>query len=198
LKTAASLADFFRQEQQYPRVIALFEATIPLLKKRAGEHHTDTLSSLNYLALCYRAVGNDDKALAIFRESLKIRQTHSPNAWTTFNTMSRLGELLLELGKLDEAESHLVTGCDGLLNRCKDLPFHASLRVGEAIERCIRYYERKNNAAQQDVYQKRLKQWKEKQREKSNAPQHRNEYRGLVFFKRTGIRTRLEVWPATG
>lgn len=49
--------------------------------------------------------------------SLAIREKSQPEDWSTFNTLSMLGQALLGQGKFTEAEPLLLQGCAGMLER---------------------------------------------------------------------------------
>jgi hypothetical protein len=94
----------------------------------------------------------------MLREALAIREKKEPEAWTTFNTQSMLGEALLGLarsaskgadkeslaraaGYFKEAELRLVKGYEGMKAREKTIPPQAAVRLPEALDRLIALYE---------------------------------------------------------
>jgi hypothetical protein len=62
-----------------------------------------------------------------------------PDEWSTFSTMSVLGESLLGQTKFAEAEPLLLKGYEGLKERAKVIP-PGNLRTAEALERLVRFY----------------------------------------------------------
>ena len=65
---------------------------------------------------------NWNEAELQLRASLTIRQKIEPDKWTTFETMSVLGEALLNQQRLSEAEPLLVNGYQGMKRRQDTIP----------------------------------------------------------------------------
>jgi tetratricopeptide (TPR) repeat protein len=203
--------------------ITVFERALATHSARLGPDHPDTLTSMNNLAMAYRAAGRLDEALPLFeqaatgmekrayrhehaggiigttvvayeaagqvaraeawrrkwlahvkdtagadslpyagelaalglnllqlkkwaeaeaalRECLIIRQ-QQPEAWTTFNTRSMLGEALLGQQQSAEAEPLLLSGYEGLKARQDDIPQAVrAQRLIEVVDRLIALY----------------------------------------------------------
>ncbi len=81
------------------------------------------------------------EAEPILREALAIRQQHEPDTWTTFNTQSMLGGALTGQQKYAEAEPLLVQGYEGLQQRSAEIPPEGQVRLSEALERLVAFYE---------------------------------------------------------
>jgi tRNA A-37 threonylcarbamoyl transferase component Bud32 len=79
-------------------------------------------------------------AEALLRDCLAIRQKTEPQAWTTFNAMSMLGEALQRQGKHAQAEQLLLQGYGGMKAREKSIPKEAVTRLAEALDRLIALY----------------------------------------------------------
>jgi len=80
------------------------------------------------------------EAEAALRECLAIRQ-QQPEAGTTFNTRSMLGEALLGQQQSAEAEPLLLSGCEGLKARQDEIPQAVGVqRLIEALDRLIALY----------------------------------------------------------
>jgi eukaryotic-like serine/threonine-protein kinase len=80
-------------------------------------------------------------AEALLRECLAIREGQEPEAWTTFNTRSMLGEALMGQEKYAEAEPLLVAGYEGMNAREATIPPEAKVRLTEALSRLVGLYE---------------------------------------------------------
>src|SRR5262249_30644539 len=76
----------------------------------------------------------------VLRECLTLREKAWPDAWTTFNTRSLLGESLLGQKKYADAEPLLVKGYEGMKQREKTIPPQGSSRIPEALDRLIGLY----------------------------------------------------------
>jgi tetratricopeptide (TPR) repeat protein len=83
-----------------------------------------------------------DEAEPALREALSLREKSEPEAWTTFNSRSLLGEALAGQKKYTEARPLLVQGFDGLKARAAQIPEPLrALRLGEAADRLVRLCE---------------------------------------------------------
>ncbi len=86
----------------------------------------------------------------VLRECLAIREKKEPDAWTTFNTKSMLGEALLGQKNYADAEPLLLAGYEEMKKREDKIPPQGKIRLTEALERLVRIYEatdRKDDAA---------------------------------------------------
>jgi serine/threonine protein kinase len=97
-----------------------------------------------------------DEAEPLIRESLVIRENAQPDAWTTFNTKSMLGGVLLAEKKLAEAEPLLLDGYKGMKDREAAIPPQGKVRIPEALERLVKLYEAKGNEAEAAAWRGKL------------------------------------------
>jgi len=81
------------------------------------------------------------EAEKVLRESLAIRTAAEPEAWTTFNTQSLLGEALLGQKKYAAAEPLLMQGYAGMKEQQARIPPEARARFVEALQRLVKLYE---------------------------------------------------------
>jgi tetratricopeptide (TPR) repeat protein len=77
------------------------------------------------------------EAEAVLREALTIREAKEPDAWTTFDTNSLLGEALFGQKKYAKAEPLLKAGYEGVKQRAEKIPPQSKDRVTEALDRLI-------------------------------------------------------------
>jgi serine/threonine protein kinase/tetratricopeptide (TPR) repeat protein len=101
------------------------------------------------------------EAEPLLRESLTIREATKPEAWSTFNNKSILGEAMLEQGKFAEAEPLLLNGYAGLKDNPsipKGLEGHDRRR--EALERIVRLYDAWDKAEPGQGYDAKAADWK--------------------------------------
>jgi hypothetical protein len=84
--------------------------------------------------------GRAAEAETALRESLTLRETHEPEAWTTFQTRSLLGQALLSQNKYADAEPFLLQGFEGLMQHERQVPLHAKHRLTEAVQRLVELY----------------------------------------------------------
>ncbi len=71
------------------------------------------------------------------RECLTIRRKIQPDDWTTFDTMSMLGEALLDQKKFVEAEPLLLQGYEGMKQREDKIPSQDKPHLAKAHERLV-------------------------------------------------------------
>jgi len=79
------------------------------------------------------------------RETVSIRQKLQPDAWTTFNTLSMLGEALFGQNQLQDAETLLLAGYEGMNARRESIPAEAIRRLEHAVARLVELYQRLND-----------------------------------------------------
>lgn len=89
------------------------------------------------------------------RECQAIREKTQPDRWSTFNTRSMLGGVLLRQQKYSEAESLLLTAYEGLKQREESIPNMGGgeLRIPEALDRLIELYTATNKPDEGQKYQ---------------------------------------------
>jgi hypothetical protein len=103
------------------------------------------------------AIKEYDRAEPILRECLAIRAKREPDAWTTFNTQSLLGEALLGQARTEgkrgdkealvratglyrEAERLLLAGYEAMKKREKAVSPQGRLRLPESADRLVELY----------------------------------------------------------
>ncbi|HMF16778.1 MAG TPA: CHAT domain-containing tetratricopeptide repeat protein [Gemmataceae bacterium] len=93
---------FFRNAS-YAESIPHFEKAVVLASKLFGAEHANTAAIMNTLASAHKYSGNMDRALSLYKESLRIRElTKDPKAVAT--GLNNLALLYDELGKHELAE----------------------------------------------------------------------------------------------
>ena len=81
------------------------------------------------------------EAEPVLLECFAIRMELTPDAWSTFNTQSWLGEALLGQQKYIEAEPLLIAGYVGMKKREATIPPESRSRLSMACERLVLLYE---------------------------------------------------------
>ena len=92
----------------------------------------------------------------VLRECLALREDKDPDAWTTFNARSMLGEALNGQNKPAEAEPLLVQGYEGLRQRAEKIPKEGKHRLAESLERLVQLYEATGKQDKAKRWQKKL------------------------------------------
>jgi tetratricopeptide (TPR) repeat protein len=96
---------------------------------------------MNRLATTQVALGQFDKAEALLRESLAIREDRRPDEWETFHTKSMLGQSLLGLKRYADAEPFLLAGYEGIKLREAKLSKQNRSYLTDALDRVVQLYD---------------------------------------------------------
>ncbi len=96
------------------------------------------------------------EAEPLLKEAIEIRQRTQPDMWTTYNTVSMLGGVLMQQNKNAEAEPLLIKGYEGLAARESSIPPQGRLRVAEALQRLIKFYRATDKTDQAEKYSRLL------------------------------------------
>jgi serine/threonine protein kinase len=111
---------------------------------RLFEHHPNSqghAASLAARGATLLLEGKPADAELKLRECLTLRKRIEPDAWTTFEAESMLGEALAAQKKYAEAEPLLVSGYQGLKSREEAIPAVDRPRLARALDRLITLYE---------------------------------------------------------
>jgi CHAT domain-containing protein len=88
-------------------IVRLWQQILVIREKQLGPEHLDIATSLNKLALLYRAGGRYGEAEPLYRRSLAIREkVLGPGHPDTATILNNLGRLLESQGRFGEAEFH--------------------------------------------------------------------------------------------
>jgi hypothetical protein len=100
--------------------------------------------------------GKAAEAEPLVRDSLAFREKAEPDAWTTFNSKSLLGGVLLGKKDFTEAEPLLVAGYEGMKKREDKIPNEGKTRLTEALERLVQLYKATDKKDEAAKWQKEL------------------------------------------
>jgi CHAT domain-containing protein/Tfp pilus assembly protein PilF len=88
------------------QVVRVWQQILAFSEKQLGPEHLDIATSLNKLALLYRAEGRYEEAEPLYRRSLAIREkVLGPGHPDTATILNNLGRLIESQGRYGEAES---------------------------------------------------------------------------------------------
>jgi hypothetical protein len=149
----------YRQANQGDKAVPILKEFIASHRKQLPKDDPRFAGLIDQVALDLIKCEQFPTAEEMLREALAIREKKEPEAWTTFNTQSMLGEALLGLarsankgadkeslaraaGYFKEAELRLVKGYEGLKAREDTIPKvpQAAVRLPEALDRLIEFY----------------------------------------------------------
>ena len=110
-------------------------------KENEGADSLKYANGLASLSLILFRLQKPAEAELLLRECLQIRESRHPNEWTSFYTMSLIGDCLLAQQQYADAEPLLLRGFEGLETLLAKLPPRDRVRRTEAIERLVKLYE---------------------------------------------------------
>jgi serine/threonine protein kinase/tetratricopeptide (TPR) repeat protein len=135
VRTASLLLDCLEARQDHHGSIELAFANLESARRRLPADSLELAEHLGRLGRILVWSGESAEAEPILRECFAVRQATEPQAWTTFQAMSLLGEALTNLGRFEEAEPLLLEGFEKM-----DPPLEKSIQGREALERLVALY----------------------------------------------------------
>jgi hypothetical protein len=134
----------------------LLRSGLELAREQFGAADLRTAAALSQLGTNLIHQAHWTEAETILRECLAIREKAQPDDWSTFNTRSQLGGILLGQGKFAEAEPLILAGYDGLGARATKIPAQGKSRLQEAAARVVNLYETWGRKDKANEWQKKL------------------------------------------
>jgi serine/threonine protein kinase/tetratricopeptide (TPR) repeat protein len=138
------------------RAVPLYEDTLKLMMEILPRGHPNTLTTMNSLGMCYIRSGQHAKAEPLLRECLAIRARREADSWRTFATTSLLGAALAGQKRYPEAELLLLSGYQGMKKHEAQIPNPHKIRLIEALERLVQFYESTTNKDKANEWRKKL------------------------------------------
>jgi serine/threonine protein kinase/DNA-binding SARP family transcriptional activator len=160
----ATAASIHEAGGEFARAAEVRAELVSVLRQQLPADNPRLATALSQLGLTLLQAGRAADAEPVLRECLAIRQKKQPEAWTTFNTQSMLGDSLLGQKKYAAAEPLLLAGYEGMHERQAKLPPQGRVHVIEALERLVQLYDAWGKQDKADEWRKK---WEEaKTREK--------------------------------
>jgi tetratricopeptide (TPR) repeat protein len=125
-------------------------------RRTAGDASPLYTEKLVLLGLNLLKQQNWRQAELVARECLTVRERTVPDAWTTFNTRSMLGEALAGQEKYADAEPLLLAGYDGMQHRKATIPPQGQFRLVEGLRRLVDFYVATDQAEKADEWRAKL------------------------------------------
>jgi serine/threonine protein kinase/tetratricopeptide (TPR) repeat protein len=149
------------QLQQFDQAEAWRRRWLAVIKERAGADSPAYAAELAGLGSNLLQQKRWTDAEAATRECLAIRQKKEPDAWTTFNTQSMLGQALLMQKQYAEAEKLLLSGYEGMQQRAAKIPAQLrKVRLTETLEHIVQVSEAAGKKSEADKWRKKLEEAK--------------------------------------
>ena len=134
-----------------------FETALSLRQKALGCDNSESLLTMESLALALVAVGKLPQAESIWRDLVAIYDTRMADDWLTFYSREMLGDVLLRQRKLAEAEPLLLSGYEGLKARKSKILVPSPKRLlAESGSRLVALYLLWGKKDKADEWRKRL------------------------------------------
>jgi serine/threonine protein kinase/tetratricopeptide (TPR) repeat protein len=92
----------------------------------------------------------------VIRQSLDIRESKEPDSWSTFNSRSQLGEVLMGQKKYSDAEPLLLQGYEGMKKREAAIPITLKSQLAKALQRIVQLYDEWGKKEEADKWRKQL------------------------------------------
>jgi tetratricopeptide (TPR) repeat protein len=141
LNTLASLVPVLITAKQLDRATAICRDLLDVQSRGVVQGRSNREEILGMLGVCLLHAGKPAEAEPVFRESLAIWQEKQSDDWKRFLTQSLLGDALAGQQKYAEAEPLLLAGYEGIAGRFKTLPPAGRMRLTEARERLVQFYD---------------------------------------------------------
>jgi serine/threonine protein kinase len=156
IQSMNNLAWGYQAANKHDLAVPLLEDSLKVIRANFPPGHAGRFMVMDNLGRSYIELGQSGSAEPLLRECLADRETKTPDAWRTFNTKSLLGAALLGQKKYGEAEPLLLAGYEGLKRREPSIPLYSKVRLIEALERLVRFYEATANETKAREWQKKL------------------------------------------
>jgi WD40 repeat protein/serine/threonine protein kinase len=160
------LATAYNESGQLDQAERLFRDVLKRQRKNSGTMSDETAGVLAVLGKNLLDQQKYAEAEPILRECLTFRVEKLSDTWLRYNAASMLGGALSGQKKYAEAEPLLLQGYEGMKQRESQIPPQVvKIRLAEAVERLVRYYEATNQT-------EKAKQWHAKlaKGEKASGP----------------------------
>jgi tetratricopeptide (TPR) repeat protein len=138
---APVLAGTYELAGRFAKAEPFYRSFVEQATKQFGAADVRASRPLDQLGLNLLKQQKYVEAEKVLHACLKIRAANQPDAWTTFNTQSMLGNAFLGQKKFADAEPLLLEGYEGMKQREANLPPREKTRLIEALERLVQLYE---------------------------------------------------------
>ena len=152
----SNLALAYRAVDRTKDAIPLFVDVVAYRRMKLRPGHPDTLTSMDSLAYAYRDAKDWEKAEAILRDCLQLREKVPDGVWLRFQTMCTLGSVLIAQKKYVAAEHFLIDGYKGMKTNEAMIPAASKKNLKLVAERIVPFYEAWGKPEEAAVWRQRL------------------------------------------
>ncbi len=128
LRSQYRVSDALWRLSSYPEAVELISRTLEKQQAEFGKKSTDTMSSMNMLALCYQAQGKTSEATGIFAELVELRtEVHGAEANETLLAINNLASSYDRASRFQEANQLYQSNLEKQLEKNGDEHPHTAL-----------------------------------------------------------------------
>ncbi len=160
LYTLENLAELYRAVGKYHAAADVLNRVLQQRSRVLGPNHLYTLRAVNSLVFIHQLAGvRDDADSRLLSAALLTFENAYPRRWERFRAMTLLGSILTEERNFSAAESLLIEGYHGMVERRANIPMPLEVHLFEARRSVVRLYDlwgKPEKAAQLPKLEERL------------------------------------------
>jgi len=134
------LGDLYREQGKYAQAEALYVSVADGRRKALGPDHPDTLDARTLVGRTALLQHQHAAAEATLREALTDYEKAASDTWARYNCQSLLGASLVAQKRFAEAESMLLSGYEGMVQRKPSISAPDRGDLTEAGNRIVAFY----------------------------------------------------------
>jgi eukaryotic-like serine/threonine-protein kinase len=142
IKSMNSLANLYRSEGKSAEAETLLTSVLEARRRVLGPTHPDTISVTALLGEVRLQQKKYAEAEALLRQARNNSEKMAADSWERYWSQNLLGASLAGQSQYAEAESLLVSGYQGMLQREAAIPLEDRLVLSQAGERIVQLYEK--------------------------------------------------------
>ena len=139
-KAKEDMANSLEQTGETDAALRMRQEVMEAYRNALGSDDSQTLDAIAQYATLLLDQERYVEAEPLYRDLLAGRRRVQPDVWSTFNTESGLGGVLLAQRKFAAAEPLLINGYEGMMTRREQDLTSTRQRIGEALERLEKLY----------------------------------------------------------
>jgi tetratricopeptide (TPR) repeat protein len=152
----AVLAAIYKAQGKLPEAEKTAREALDARTRGLGAGHVDTLWSATYLGDLLLRERKFEEAGVLLRQTLDLSVQMKLEPWLIALTESRLGDAMMNTGRMAEAEPLLLEGYAGLKRDTDRIPVFLRVEVGSAGDRLVRLYAGWGKPEQAESWKKTL------------------------------------------
>jgi tetratricopeptide (TPR) repeat protein len=141
IKSMNSLASVYRSQGKIAEAETLLTSVLEARRRVLGPAHPDTTSVMTMLGEVRLQQKKYAEAEVLLREARNNNEKAAADLWERYWSLNLLGACLAGQSQYAEAESLLVSGYRGMMQRQAAVPLEDRLVLSQAGERIIQLYE---------------------------------------------------------